>query len=159
MESTNVISQLLLNYEHEIYVFFLSMVPIFELRGAVPIGLGMGMPWYEVLPVAIVGNCLVVPLVVLLGREIMLLGKKFSLTARLFHAVERRTLAKEKVIRKYSIPGLILLVAIPLPGTGAWTGALLAALLRLRVKEAMLACCTGVVISGVIMTLISVPFF
>ena len=159
MESTNVISQLLLNYEHEIYVFFLSMVPIFELRGAVPIGLGMGMPWYEVLPVAIVGNCLVVPLVVLLGREIMLLGKKFSLTARLFHAVERRTLAKEKVIRKYSIPGLILLVAIPLPGTGAWTGALLAALLRLRVKEAMLACCTGVVISGVIMRLISVPFF
>ena len=154
-----MIEQFLIQYEHEIYVFILSMIPISELRGAIPLGFSIGMPWYEAFVTAVIGNSLVVPLVVLLGREIMQLDKKLRLTSHLFCAVERRTLAKQDVFQKYSNFGLILLVAIPLPGTGAWTGALLAALLNLRVKDALLACFIGVLIAGILVTAATYSLF
>ena len=144
--------QFFLEIQNHIYVFLMSMVPIVELRGAIPLAFALGLPWYEAFLLTVIGNSVIVPPVVLLGREIMSLGKKWKLTSRLFNAVERRTLAKQDVIDKYSFWGLAILVAIPLPGTGAWTGALLAALLHMRVKSALLSCILGVLIAGAVVT-------
>lgn len=144
--------QAFLELQNHIYIFLMSMVPVVELRGAIPMACVLGLPWYEALVSTVIGNLVVVPPVVLLGREILRIGKRWKVTSRLFCAVERRTLAKQEMINKYSFWGLVILVAIPLPGTGAWTGALLAALLHIRVKNALLACFIGVLIAGVIMT-------
>ncbi len=147
--------QAFLQLQNHVYVFLMSMVPVVELRGAIPMACMLGLPWYEALLSTMIGNLLIVPPVVLLGREILRIGKSWKVTSRLFCAVERRTLAKQDVINKYSFWGLAILVAIPLPGTGAWTGALLAALLNLRVKNALLSCFVGVLIAGIIVTAVT----
>ena len=147
--------QAFLQLQNHVYVFLMSMVPVVELRGAIPMACLLGLPWYEALLSTMIGNLLIVPPVVLLGREILRIGKSWKVTSRLFCAVERRTLAKQDVINKYSFWGLAILVAIPLPGTGAWTGALLAALLNLRVKNALLSCFVGVLIAGIIVTAVT----
>ena len=142
-------------FENELYVFLISMIPIIELRGAVPVAAGLGLKWYNAFWISVVGNSIIVPFVVLLGREIIMIGKKLKFTSKLFHAIEKRTLAKQDLINKYSIPGLIIFVGIPLPGTGAWTGALLASLLNLRVKDAMWSCFAGTALAGVVVTLVT----
>lgn len=147
--------QAFLQLQNHVYVFLMSMVPVVELRGAIPMAYVLGLPWYEALLSTMIGNLVIVPPVVLLGREILRIGKNWKVTSRLFCAVERRTLAKQDVINKYSFWGLAILVAIPLPGTGAWTGALLAALLNLRVKNALFACFVGVLIAGVVVTAVT----
>lgn len=148
-----------LSLQNHIYVFLMSMTPVVELRGAIPLAYMLGLPWYEALISTVIGNSIVVPVVVLLGREILRIGKNLKFTKRLFNAVERRTLAKQDVIDKYSFWGLAILVAIPLPGTGAWTGALLAALLHMRVRDALLSCFTGVIIAGVVVTGVTYSLF
>ena len=137
-------------------VFFMSMVPIIELRGAVPYGVTMGMPLLPVLIVSILGNMVPVPFIILFIRKIFeWMKKREGFFRNVAVKMEERALSKEGIIQKYAAFGLYVLVAIPLPGTGAWTGALVAAIFQLKLRYAFPIILAGVATAGVIMSVIS----
>ncbi len=137
-------------------VAFFAMLPVVELRGAVPIGLGMGLPHIPVLIVSILANMVPVPFIILGIRHVFRWMRSHSARLeRLASRLEARAAKKADLIYKYKLFGLYLLVAIPLPGTGAWTGALVAALLDLRLKAALPAILAGVATAGLVMYLLS----
>ena len=132
--------------------FLVSMAPIVELRGAVPFGVGMGLRVLPVLIVCIIGNMIPVPFIALFIRRIFaFLRSRSKKLDDLVSKIELRAHEKAKTIKKYERWGLYIFVAIPLPGTGAWTGALLAALLNMRLKDAFPSIAIGVVTAGLIM--------
>ncbi len=135
--------------------FFLSMVPVLELRAAIPLGIAAGLPPLAALAVAAVGNLVPVPAIILLIRRIFAWLRRWSFFRRALDALERRAHQKGSVVRKYRLLGLVVLVAIPLPGTGAWTGALVATCLDISLKRAMPAIALGVVIAGSITTAVT----
>ena len=150
---TDAIVSFFQSYEisNELIVFLVSMLPIVELRGAVPLGVFMGVnPWLLFL-LAVIGNTLPIPFIILLARPIV----NFFLRTKLFRPLG--TWLEEKVrknahkVVKYEFWGLFLFVAIPLPGTGAWTGSLIAALLDMRLKNAFPSILLGVIAAGIIM--------
>ncbi len=128
------------------------MVPVLELRGAIPLGVAAGMPPLAALLVAIAGNMVPVPFIIVFIRRIFQWLRKKGKIGALVEKLERRAEQKSDVVKKYAGIGLILLVAIPLPGTGAWTGALVAALMNMRLKRALPDVFIGVVIAGFIIT-------
>ena len=136
--------------------FLIAMVPVLELRGSIPVGLAAGEPLWAVLLVSILGNMIPVPFIILCIRKIFrwLRSKSRRLEA-LVEKLEARGREKARVVYKYKVLGLFILVAIPLPGTGAWTGALVAALLNMRLKTAVPAIFAGVVTAGILMVIIS----
>ena len=139
-----------------ILTFLMSMVPVIELRGAVPFGVGMDLPLLPVLIVSVVGNMLPVPLIALFIRRIFAFLRRRSLRLdALVTKIEDRARKKARKIKKYETLGLFILVAIPLPGTGAWTGALVGALLNIRLKWLLPAIFAGVVTAGVIMSILT----
>ena len=134
---------------------FISMIPVVELRGGVPAGIAMGLPLPLALLAGILGNMLPVPFVILFIRRIFkwirtYIPKLGGMIDRL-EARAYRKMNNEKLVR-YQAWGLLAFVAIPLPGTGAWTGSLIAALMDLRLKNAVPVIFVGVVIAGLIMT-------
>lgn len=134
----------------------IAMLPVFELRGAVPWGVANDLPLWSVLSVSIVGNMIPVPFIILFVRRVLAWMKKRSALLRnIAERIEKRAKAKGDILVKYETLGLFILVAIPLPGTGAWTGSLVAALFDLRLKNALPAIFLGVVAAGIIMTIIS----
>ena len=130
--------------------FLIAMVPVLELRGAIPAGIAAGLPPAAAAAAAILGNLLPIPFLILLLRRIFGWLRKSSWVGPKIDWLERRAHLKGRMVRKYRLPGLIILVAIPLPGTGAWTGALVAALLDIRMRHALPAIFLGVVIAGAI---------
>ena len=150
-----------------ITVFFVSMVPLIELRGAVPIGTGMRLPWYTTLLVAIVGNCLPIPVILLFvkavltwmrgqditkNNKVIIRGSKIRLFNKISNWLFDKADKNRPKIDKYGAWGLFLFVAIPLPGTGAWTGALVASIFDMKKSKACLSIFTGVITAGLIMT-------
>ncbi len=141
------------NFPPELAVFFIAMIPLIECRGAIPFGiLVLNLPLWEVLPIAILGNILPVPFILLLIRPVINWLKKTRLFHPLAHWIEAKAEKKKDKVIKYSEWGLFLFVAIPIPGTGAWTGALVAALLNLRVRNAFFTILFGMITAGLIMT-------
>ena len=139
-----------------IATFLVSMVPIIELRGAIPIGVGYGLDYWVVVVVAVIGNILPVPFIILFIRKIFELMRKWSKKLDgLVTKLEKRAESKSDVVQKYAFWGLFVLVAIPLPGTGAWTGALVAAMLDMRLKRAFPAIVLGVVTAAAIVTFVT----
>ena len=137
-------------------VFLTAMAPIIELRGAVPFGVGMDLPVLPVLIVSVLGNMVPVPFIALFIRRIFaFLRKKSHWLNDIVSKIEERARKKAKTVKKYELLGLYILVAIPLPGTGAWTGALVGALLNIRLKLLIPAVFAGVVTAGIIMCVIS----
>ena len=137
-------------------VLGMAALPVLELRGAIPYGVAMDLPLTAVLAVSIVGNLLPVPVIILFIRQIFEWMKRKSRWLRtVAEKLEDRAHAKGDILVKYEVLGLFILVAIPLPGTGAWTGALVAALFGLRLRNALPAIFLGVVAAGLIMTVIS----
>ena len=131
----------------------IAMIPLIECRGAIPFGiLVLNLPLWEVLPIAILGNILPVPFILLLIRPVINWLKKTRLFHPLAHWIEAKAEKKKDKVIKYSEWGLFLFVAIPIPGTGAWTGALVAALLNLRVRNAFFTILFGMITAGLIMT-------
>jgi len=132
-----------------------SMIPIIELRGAIPLGIGLGLNWLWVFAICVLGNMLPIPFVILIIRPLI----DWLLHSKLFHGVgnwlDNRTKEKSKSITKYKKLGLLIFVAIPLPGTGAWSGAMVAGLLNMRLKDALPVIFGGVIIAGTIMVLLS----
>lgn len=145
-------------YIGDFWVAAVSMLPIVELRAAIPLAHALGIPSLEALALAIVGNMIPVVPIVLCGRGIINLLKRIPPLHRFAEKIEQRTLKNKDKIYKYSLAGLVLIVAIPLPGTGAWTGSLLAALMDIRLKVALPAIFAGVCISGVIVTVLCYIF-
>lgn len=132
------------------------MVPVIELRGAIPAGVAGGLHIYEAVFIAVLGNMIPIPFILLFIRAIFEWMRKTSpkldkVVLRMENKVEKN----KKVIDKYEWWGLVILVAIPLPGTGAWTGALVAAMLDMRMKRALPAIFLGVVIAAIIVSYVT----
>ena len=125
-----------------------AMVPVLELRGAIPFGLALGLPPALTYLVAVAGNLIPVPFVILLIRAVFQWLRRWDWWGRKIDRLEKRAHLKGRLVRKYRLAGLILLVAIPLPGTGAWTGALVTALLNIRMRTALPCIFLGVLIAG-----------
>ncbi|MDD6985413.1 MAG: small multi-drug export protein [Eubacteriales bacterium] len=137
-------------------VLGIAALPVLELRGAIPYGVANGLPYFGVLAVSVIGNMLPVPFIILFVRKIFdWMKKKSKFLAGIAEMLEKRAENKMDVIEKYEMLGLFILVAIPLPGTGAWTGSLISALLGLRLKNAFPMILLGVLTAGVIMMIIS----
>ena len=145
---------------HELLMTFLvAMVPVIELRGAIPAGIAAGLPPAVACAAAIAGNLLPVPFIMLLARRIFdwLRGAPFFGPKIIW--LERRAHLKGRLVRKYRLAGLVVLVGIPLPGTGAWTGALVASLLDIRLRHALPAIFLGLIIAAGITTAITLGLF
>lgn len=136
--------------------FFMSMVPVIELRGAIPFGFAIGLPLYVAIITSILGNLIPIPFIILFIRKIFEWARtKSEKLNNLVIRFEDRAMKKSDLVKKYEFWGLLIFVAIPLPGTGAWTGALIAALLEVRLKIAIPAIALGVFCAAIIMSILS----
>ena len=137
--------------------FLVSMVPLIELRGGVPIAIGMDIPYWEALIVCAIGNMLPVPFIYFFARKILIWGADKPYIGKFFR------FCLEKLVKKSGRGGLfvalMLFVGIPLPGTGAWTGTLAASFLDMGIKSTVASVSFGVIIAGLIMGLASTGFF
>ncbi len=136
--------------------FFISMLPIVELRAGLPYGIALGLDYPLALTAALVGNMIPVPFIVVYIRRVFVwLRAHFKKMDSFITKLEKKAHLKGETVRKYGPLGLLIFVAIPLPGTGAWTGALIAALLDMRLKSAVPSIFLGVCIAATIMTLLT----
>ncbi|MCI9294433.1 MAG: small multi-drug export protein [Lawsonibacter sp.] len=135
-----------------LFTMLVSMIPVIELRGGLPFGVALGLPYYLAFPAAVIGNLIPAPFIIVYIRRIFELLRRYlpSLNG-LIDKLEKKAHLKGKKVQKYQYVGLWLFVAIPLPGTGAWTGSLAAAFLGMRLKKAMPAVVLGVLTAGCIM--------
>ena len=134
----------------EMVVFIISMIPILELRGGLLAASLLKIPAATAIPICIVGNIIPIPFILLFIRQIFKLMKKTKLFHKLIVKLETRAMGKSDQIKKYEFWGLLLFVGIPLPGTGAWTGALVAALFKFKFKDAMKSILPGVLMASII---------
>ena len=145
--------------KHILIVFLVSMVPLIELRGAVPYGVIFGLPLWLTFAVAIVGNMLPVPIIYFFARKVLEWGCDKPVIGKFFtFCLEKGHRGGEKLKAKAGrglFWALLLFVGIPLPGTGAWTGTLAASLLDMGFKDSVLACMGGVILAGIIMGTLS----
>lgn len=140
-------------------VFLISMVPIIELRGAIPYGVLFGLPLWQTYLIAIVGNMLPVPFIYLFARKVLVWGKDKPVIGRFFTFCLEKGEKGGRKLREKAGRGLfwalLLFVGIPLPGTGAWTGTLAASILNMGLKKSTMACVGGVLLAGCIMGALS----
>ncbi len=139
----------------EIVVFIISMIPILELRGGLIVSKLIQVPITTAVPLCIVGNIIPIPFILLFIKRIFQWMKKIRICRGLIEKLENRAMSKSDSIKKYEFWGLVLFVGIPLPGTGAWTGSLIAALLEVDFKKAILAELLGIILATVIMSIFS----
>ena len=137
-------------------VFLISMFPLIELRGAIPVGIGMGLPILPTYLVCVVGNMLPVPLIYFFARKVLHWGADKKYIGKFFsYCLEKGEAAGHRLMKKAGRGGLfvalMLFVGIPIPGTGAWTGTLAASFLDMGIKTTALSVSLGVIIAGIIM--------
>ena len=147
-----------------LFCFLVSMVPLIELRGGVPIAVGMDLPYLPALLICIIGNMLPVPVIYLFARKVLEWGRDKKYIGKFFtYCIEKGERGGEKLKAKAGKNGLfialMLFVGIPLPGTGAWTGTLAASFLNMGIKETTKAVILGVVLAGLIMGVASTGLF
>ena len=139
---------------HYLIVFLISMVPLIELRGAIPYAVGFHLPLLPSYVIAIIGNMIPVPIIYLFARRVLIWGKDKPVIGKFFtFCLEKGEKGGKKLSGKTGIGlfiGLALFVGIPLPGTGAWTGTLVASLLDIKFKRAFPAICCGVICAAVV---------
>ncbi len=136
-------------------VFFCSMIPIIELRGAIPLGAALGLNMFACFAISVAGNMLPVPFILLFINAIIQAMKKTKHLSRFANWLEAKAEKNKKKITSFGFFGLVLFVGIPIPGTGAWTGSLAGSVIRMPFWRALLATFLGVLMAGVIMTIIS----
>ena len=134
----------------EYIVMIVGALPISELRGAIPLGLSLGMPLAKAFWLAVLGNCIIVAPALFLFAPVTNVLRKFKIWSRFFDWVFERTKKNSDSIQKYEALGLAIFVAIPLPMTGAWSGVIAASLFKIRFRYAFLAIIIGVICAGVI---------
>lgn len=136
--------------------FLMAMVPVVELRGAIPYGVIAGLSVPEAFILAVLGNLAPIPFLVVFTRKVFeWLRTKSEWLDGIVKRLERKADKNKEIVQRYEFFGLMILVAIPLPGTGAWTGALVAAMLDMRLKRAMPAIIVGVLVAGIIVTTVT----
>lgn len=141
-------------------VFLISMVPLIELRGGVPIAVGMGLDYYKALVVCVIGNMLPVPIIYFFARKVLHWGTNKKYVGKFFsYCLEKGERGGHKLTKRAGRGGLfvalMLFVGIPIPGTGAWTGTLAASFLDMGIKTTAVAVSLGVIIAGIIMGVVS----
>ena len=136
-------------------VFIISMIPILELRGGLLAASLLKISAAKALPICIVGNIIPIPFILLFIRQIFKWRKKTILFRGLIIKMENRAMGKSDQIKRYEFLGLLLFVGIPLPGTGAWTGALIASLLEVDIKKSSIAILCGLFMASAIMYIVS----
>ena len=136
-------------------IFLISMFPVIELRGAIPVGAAIGLPWYLNMIVSIVGNMLPVPFILLFSVKFFEFMKKRNILVKYIEKIENRAKKRSEGLATGEFIGLMLFVAVPFPGTGAWTGALIAALLQFERKKSFFYIGLGVIIAAAVMTMAS----
>lgn len=146
-----------------LYIFLISMVPIIELRGAIPVAIDLyKLPILPSFIICIIGNILPVPIIYLFARRVLEWGSDKKVIGKLFKwFLKKGDSAGNKIMKKVGkgvFVALLLFVGIPLPGTGAWTGTLAASILDFKFKDTVIAVSCGVVLAGIIMALFSVMF-
>ena len=139
----------------ELIIFIISMIPILELRGGLLAASLLKVSAAKAIPICIIGNIIPVPFILLLITPIFNWLKQTKTFRPMVEKMEARALSKREQVEKYEFWGLVLFVGIPLPGTGAWTGSLLAALLGMKFKKAFPAVLLGIALASVIMSIVS----
>lgn len=139
----------------ELTIFIISLLPILELRGGLIAAVLLGVPLWKAFIICYIANMLPVPFIILFIKKIFEFLRRFKLFAKFVDKLEAKTEKNKDKIMRYKQWGLLLFVAIPLPGTGAWTGALFAALLDIDIKKAIPIIALGVLIAGVIVAVLS----
>ena len=145
----------MLSLKNYLWVFFLSMVPVLELRAAIPVGATLGLEWVANYLICVIGNMIPVPFILLFIRHVLEWMKKVPHLNKIAIWVENKAQKNTPKVQKYASLGLLIFVALPLPGTGAWTGTLAASILNMGLKKSTLACMGGVVLAGCIMGALS----
>lgn len=144
-------------------VFFISMVPLIELRGAIPYAIGYNLPILSSYIIAIIGNMLPVPIIYLFARRVLEFGKDKKYIGKFFTWCLKKGEAGGKKLQEKAGKGLywalFIFVGIPLPGTGAWTGTLAASILDMDFKKSVIAVMAGVILAGIIMGILSLGIF
>ena len=133
-----------------------SMLPVVELRGGIPYGISAGLPMYLAVMASVIGNMIPIPFLILFTRRVFeWLRRHLPPLDGFIGKLEARAVSKRELVHRYKFWGLLILVAIPLPGTGAWTGALVAAVLNLRIKMSLPAIFFGVLVAAAIVSLVT----
>lgn len=139
----------------EFIVFIVSMLPVLELRGGLIAAKLLEIDFFRAFVICFIGNMLPIPFILLFIRKIFNALKKFKKINKIIEKLEARSIRKADGVKKYRLWGLFLFVAIPLPGTGAWTGALIADLLDIRIKHSLPTISAGVFVAGIIISIFS----
>lgn len=139
----------------EAVAFIISMVPILELRGGLIAAALLGIEYVTALLICVIGNIIPIPFILLLINKIFDFMKNHNICKNLVLKLEEKAMGKSDTIKKYEFWGLMIFVGIPLPGTGAWTGALIAALMRIKIKKSVPAIFLGVIMAAAIMSIIT----
>lgn len=139
----------------DLTVFIISMIPILELRGGLIAAKVLSIPYVRALILCIIGNIIPIPFILLFINKIFEWLKNFRITRRIVEKLEKRAMGKSDSIQKYEFLGILLFVGIPLPGTGAWTGSLIAALLRIKLRKAVPAVFLGILLAAAIMSFVA----
>ncbi|QQY79162.1 putative membrane protein [Keratinibaculum paraultunense] len=148
--------ELLEEIKTELIVLIVAAMPLSELRGAIPLGISLGLSPIHSTVISILGNMMIVPILLKILNPVMNYLENTTLFSKFISWVKSRTMNKtRKTIKKYSLVGLFILVAIPIPTTGAWTGCIAASLLRLDFKKALISILSGVFTAGIIVSTIS----
>lgn len=150
-------------FKKYLIVFFVSMVPIIELRGAIPYAVGFGLPLLPSYIIAIIGNMIPVPFIFLFARKVLVWGSTKKYIGKFFNWCLKKGEKGGEKLKQSAGKGLyialLIFVGIPLPGTGAWTGTLAASLLNMDFKKSTLAVMGGVILAGIIMGILSLGVF
>lgn len=138
-------------------VMICSMLPIIELRGAIPLGMALGMPWWQSYLFAVLGNMIPIPFILLFIKQFIawMQRSRVKFFNKIGNWLIKKAEKNREKIEKYAFWGVCLFVAIPLPVTGAWTGSLVASVIGMKPWKAFLSCLFGVMIAGVVVTLIA----
>ncbi|GAF72023.1 unnamed protein product [marine sediment metagenome] len=135
--------------------FIISMLPVVELRGALPVAINVyNIQWYFALPIAFIGNLIPIPFLFFFLERLRRLSARMGIIGVWVEKFLNHTRQRAELIEKYGRLGLVLFVAIPLPVTGAWTGSIAAYLLGMKFRDALLPICLGVLISGIVVTVL-----
>ena len=151
----NFLLELLNGLNKDLTLLIVSMVPLIELRGGIIAAALLGVPVVRGWLICIIGNMIPIPFILLFINKIFDIMKKWRPTAKIVNKLENRAMGKSEKIQRYEFWGLMLFVGVPLPGTGAWTGALIASLLRIKLKKAVPAIVCGILLASVIMLVVS----
>jgi len=144
----------------EVFIFFVSMLPVVELRGGMIIASLLNIPWLKAIIICVIGNIIPIPFILLLIKKVFSILKIVKPFRVIIEKLENRALSKSESLQRGELIGLMLFVGIPLPGTGAWTGCFAATLLEMDKKKAAIAATLGVILAACIMSIITyvVPY-